>query len=95
MPIQRNDRENNTLIKADAVPIDWGKTPAKLAQKDTDARWTKKGGQNHYGYIKKLGSVLTLQHFFLFFLKLLHRTAYRHIVYPEMLPDFCHGISAR
>lgn len=50
VPIQRNGRENNAIIKADAVPIDWGKTPAKLAQKDTDARWTKKGGQNHYGY---------------------------------------------
>ena len=37
-------------IKADAVPVEWGNTPAKLAQKDIDARWTKKGGQNHYGY---------------------------------------------
>jgi len=50
VPIQRNGRENNALIKADAVPVEWGKTPAKLAQKDIDARWTKKGGQNHYGY---------------------------------------------
>jgi IS5 family transposase len=50
VPIQRNGREDNALIKQDAVPIDWGKTPAKLAQKDVDARWTKKGGQNHYGY---------------------------------------------
>lgn len=50
VPIQRNGREDNTLIKQDAVPVDWGKTPAKLAQKDIDARWTKKGGQNHYGY---------------------------------------------
>jgi IS5 family transposase len=50
VPIQRNGREANALIKQDAVPIDWGKTPAKLAQKDIDARWTKKGGQNHYGY---------------------------------------------
>lgn len=50
VPIQRNGREDNALIKADAVPMDWGKSPAKLAQKDTDARWTKKGGQNHYGY---------------------------------------------
>jgi IS5 family transposase len=50
VPIQRNGRDNNALIKADAVPIEWGKTPAKLAQKDIDARWTKKGGQNHYGY---------------------------------------------
>lgn len=50
VPIQRNGRETNAIIKADAVPIDWGKTPAKLAQKDCDARWTKKGGQKHYGY---------------------------------------------
>ncbi len=50
VPIQRNGREDNALIKQDAVPVDWGKTPAKLAQKDIDARWTKKGGQNHYGY---------------------------------------------
>lgn len=50
VPIQRNDREDNALIKQEAVPIDWGKSPAKRAQKDTDARWTKKGGENHYGY---------------------------------------------
>lgn len=50
VPIQRNGRENNALIKSDAVPVEWGKTPAKLAQKDIDARWTKKGGQSHYGY---------------------------------------------
>lgn len=50
VPIQRNGRENNAIIKSDAVPVEWGKTPAKLAQKDIDARWTKKGGQNHYGY---------------------------------------------
>lgn len=50
VPIQRNGREANALIKQDAVPADWGKRPARLAQKDIDARWTKKGGQNHYGY---------------------------------------------
>ena len=50
VPIQRNGREDNALIKQEAVPIDWGKTPAKRAQKDIDARWTKKGGQSHYGY---------------------------------------------
>ena len=50
VPIQRNDREENALIKSDAVPLDWGQSPAKLAHKDIDARWTKKGGQNHYGY---------------------------------------------
>lgn len=53
VPIQRNGRENNALIKAGALPIEWGQDidkPNKLAHKDTDARWTKKGGQNHYGY---------------------------------------------
>ena len=50
VPIQRNGVDNNALIKEGAIPIAWGDTPAKLRQKDTDARWTKKGGQNHYGY---------------------------------------------
>jgi len=49
VPIQRFGPEAGALIKQDAVPIDWGKTPAKLAQKDIDARWTKKGRQKHYG----------------------------------------------
>jgi transposase, IS5 family len=31
----------------------WGQDaqqPNQLAHQDLDARWTKKGGQNHYGY---------------------------------------------
>jgi IS5 family transposase len=43
VPIQRNGRENNALIKAGAVPLEWGQNagqPNKLAHKDTDARWT-------------------------------------------------------
>ena len=47
-PKQRNLREENALIKADAVPIDW--TQNKRRQKDVDARWTKKNGEQHYGY---------------------------------------------
>lgn len=50
VPIERNGREDNALIKQGAVPVAWGKRPAKRAQKDIDARWTKKGGQRHYGY---------------------------------------------
>jgi transposase, IS5 family len=53
IPVQRNDREDNAVIKAGAVPVEWGpngEQPHKLAHKDIDARWTKKGGQNHYGY---------------------------------------------
>lgn len=50
VPIQRNGVENNALIKEGAIPLAWGDAPAKLRQKDTDARWTKKGDQRHYGY---------------------------------------------
>lgn len=50
VPVQRNGREDNALLKDGAVPVAWGESPHKLAQKDVEARWTKKGGQNHYGY---------------------------------------------
>jgi IS5 family transposase len=32
------------------VPSSWQDNPNKLAQKDTDARWTKKNATNFYGY---------------------------------------------
>jgi len=47
-PRQRNSREENRQIKAGQIPEDW--SDQKKRQKDTDARWTKKNGQNHYGY---------------------------------------------
>jgi len=47
-PRQRNSREENRQIKEGQTPEDW--SAQKKRQKDTDARWTKKNGQNHYGY---------------------------------------------
>ena len=47
-PRQRNSRDENQQIKDGQVPKDW--TDNKKRQKDTDARWLKKNGQNHYGY---------------------------------------------
>ena len=53
-PRQRNTREENKIIKAGEIPEEWTestpKATHKLAQKDTDARWTVKGGEKHYGY---------------------------------------------
>jgi len=49
-PRQRNTREENEMVKNGDVPDDWKKNPAKLRQKDLDARWTKKNDQTHYGY---------------------------------------------
>ena len=50
VPRQRNSREENATIKAGEIPEDWKDEPAKLSQKDTDARWTKKNEQSYYGY---------------------------------------------
>lgn len=47
-PIQRNRREENEAIKQDQIPEDW--SAAKRAQKDVEARWTKKHGKSFYGY---------------------------------------------
>jgi len=50
VPKQRNSRDENAAIKAGDTPEGWSDKPAKSRQKDTDARWTKKHGQSHYGY---------------------------------------------
>jgi IS5 family transposase len=50
VPKQRNSRDDNAKIKAGETPEGWDKQPAKRAQKDTDARWTKKHGRSHFGY---------------------------------------------
>jgi hypothetical protein len=49
-PKQHNSREENEAIKAGQSPDGWEEKPAKNAQKDKDARWTKKNEQNFYGY---------------------------------------------
>jgi transposase, IS5 family len=45
-PQQHNSREENEAIKAGKTPEGWEEKPAKNAQKDKDARWTKKNAQN-------------------------------------------------
>jgi IS5 family transposase len=51
-PRQRNSREENAKIKAGETPDGWDDPAqaAKRRQKDTEARWTKKNAETHYGY---------------------------------------------
>ncbi|HBE40769.1 MAG TPA: IS5 family transposase, partial [Bacteroidales bacterium] len=50
-PRQRNTREENKHIKeTGTAPGEWKVKPHKLAQKDVDARWTKKNNATFYGY---------------------------------------------
>lgn len=50
VPRQRNSREENQAIKEGKIPEGWEGKAAKLRQKDTDARWSKKGQEVHFGY---------------------------------------------
>jgi transposase, IS5 family len=54
-PKQRNSREENETIKSGETPAGWEKKPTKNAQKDKDARWTKKHGRSYYGYKNHVG----------------------------------------
>ena len=51
VPRQRNNRDDNKHIKeTGTAPKDWKKNPNKLAQKDVNARWTKKNNTTYFGY---------------------------------------------
>ena len=49
-PKQRNSREQNKKIKEGERPEEFEKDTSKGAQKDCDARWTKKNNETHFGY---------------------------------------------
>ncbi len=55
VPKQRNTLEENQTLKDGLLPSDWVKKPHKLAQKDTQARWTMKRKQSYYGYKNHIG----------------------------------------
>ncbi len=50
VPRQRNTKNENQIIKEGDVPQSFQDNPAKLSQKDTDARWMTKNAERHFGY---------------------------------------------
>lgn len=50
VPVQRNNREDNKEIKAGKTPERFTENKNKLAQKDVNARWTKKNHVSYFGY---------------------------------------------
>ena len=51
-PKRKNTKEQREKIKNGEVPEEWAapEHPQKLMQRDTDATWTKKGNEAHFGY---------------------------------------------
>jgi IS5 family transposase len=50
VPRQRNSKEENAQIKAGEIPERIEGNAHCARQKDVDARWVKKGGENYFGY---------------------------------------------
>lgn len=53
VPRQRNNKEDNAIIKRGETPEQW--SDKKKAHKDMDARWTKKNAMTFYGYKNHVG----------------------------------------
>ena len=49
-PRQRNERDQNQRIKQGERPAEFDQNPAVGRQKDSEARWTKKNHEVHYGW---------------------------------------------
>jgi IS5 family transposase len=56
VPRQRNTREENAQIKQGEIPESFKDNPHRQAQKDCDARWTKKNNQSEDGYKNHIAS---------------------------------------
>lgn len=55
VPKQHNSDKENEQLKQGEIPQDWKDKPDRFAQKDTDARWTKKGDKSYFGYKDHIG----------------------------------------
>lgn len=53
-PRQRMTDEERAIVKDGGIPEHWVATPARLAQKDRDARWTLKRGRRKNGHDGRL-----------------------------------------
>jgi IS5 family transposase len=51
-PKRKNTEEQREALKNGEIPEEWDdpEHPQKLMQRDTDATWTKKGNEAHFGY---------------------------------------------
>jgi IS5 family transposase len=50
VPKQKITKQEKQDLKQGNIPEEWQDNPHKMAQKDLDAKWTKKHGQSYFGY---------------------------------------------
>ena len=50
VPKQKITKQEKEDLKQGQIPEEWQNNPHKMAQKDIDAKWTKKNNQSYFGY---------------------------------------------
>jgi transposase, IS5 family len=55
VPKQHNSDKENQQLKQGEIPQQWQDKPHRRSQKDSDARWTKKGDKSYFGYKDHIG----------------------------------------
>jgi len=50
VPKQKMTKQEKEDLKQGQIPEEWQNDPHKMAQKDIDAKWTKKNNQSYFGY---------------------------------------------
>ena len=50
VPKQKITKQEKEDLKQGQIPEEWQNNPHNMAQKDIDAKWTKKNNQSHFGY---------------------------------------------
>ena len=50
VPKQKMTKREKEDLKQGQIPEEWQNDPHKMAQKDIDAKWTKKNNQSYFGY---------------------------------------------
>jgi IS5 family transposase len=84
VPRQRNSKEENEQIKNCEVPERIAANPHVLAQKDLDARWTKKGDQVFYGYENHVA--IDDEHKFVRCYGVTDASVHDSVPYPDLMP---------
>jgi IS5 family transposase len=85
VPKQRNTKEENEQIKKGEIPESFSANPNVLAQKDCDARWTKKNDVSYFGY--KNHDLIDDEHKFVRDYDVTDASVHDSVPYPGLMPE--------
>src|SRR5215510_7563415 len=85
VPRQRNSKAENEQIKRGEIPESFSANPHVLAQKDCDARWTKKNDVSYFGY--KDHALTDDEYKFIRDYDVTDASVHDIVPYPDLMPE--------